>query len=103
MKTAAKLAAIGLAAGLALHAPIAAAQKAKDTIRYVTSESIRLLDPYFFTHFEASPMYETIYETLVGYDSRKHKVVPQLAKAWTQVEPGVYDIELREDIQFSNG
>ena len=96
--------AIGLAGAMALGLISAAeAQKSKDTLRYVTSESIRLLDPYFFTHFEASPMYETIYETLVGYDSRAHKVVPQLAKSWTQVEPGVYDIELRDDIVFSNG
>jgi peptide/nickel transport system substrate-binding protein len=81
----------------------AAAQKSKDTIRYATTEAIKTLDPYFFTHFEASPMYETIYETLVAYDSRAHKIVPMLAKSWTQVEPGVYDIELRDDIVFSNG
>jgi peptide/nickel transport system substrate-binding protein len=81
----------------------AQAQKSKDTMRYVTTESIKLLDPYYFTHFEASPLYETIYDTLVAYDSRAHKVVPMLAKSWTQVEPGVYDIELRDDIVFSNG
>ena len=105
MKIITRLAAIGLTAGLALALlpGAAVAQKSKNTLRYVTSESIRLLDPYFFTHFEASPMYETIYETLVGYDSRTHKVVPLLAKSWTQVEPGVYDIELRDDIVFSNG
>ena len=94
-----------LAAAFAMTCAIqpAHAQKSKDTIRYVTTESVKLLDPYFFTHFEASPIYETIYETLVGYDSRNHKVVPMLAKAWTEVEPGVYDIELRDDIVFSNG
>jgi len=105
MKLRPKLGALGVAGAIALaiNAAPADAQKSKDTIRYVTTEAVKLLDPYFFTHFEASPIYETIYEPLVSYDSRNHKVVPMLAKSWTMVEDGVYDIELRDDIVFSNG
>ena len=91
----------GLAAGL-ISLP-AAAQKSKDTIRYVTTEAVKTLDPYFFTHFEASPIYETIYEPLVHYDARAGKIVPYLAKSWSSPEPGVYDFDLREDIVFNNG
>ncbi len=97
--------------GAALAAAVAAiiastpaeAQKSKDTIRFSTSESIKLLDPFFFTHFEAAPIYRTIYENLVGYDARNHKFVGILAKSWTSPEPGVYDFELRQDVVFSNG
>jgi len=91
-----------LAAAVVVASP-AAAQKSKDTIRFSTSESIRLLDPFFFTHFEAAPIYRTMYENLIGYDARHHKFVGILAKSWTQPQPGTYDIELRDDVVFSNG
>ena len=102
MKAFAVLAGAGCVAAMVAGAP-AEAQKSKETIRYVTTEAVKLLDPYHFTHFEASPLYETIYENLLGYDSRNHKIVGLLAKSWKQVEPGVYDIDLRDDIVFSNG
>ena len=92
----------GIAAVLLFVSPVAA-QKSKDTIRFSTSESIKLLDPFFFTHFEAAPIYRTIYENLVGYDARNHKFVGIMAKSWTSPSPGVYDFDLREDVVFSNG
>ena len=93
----------GVAAALMLAVSPVAAQKSKDTIRISTSESLKLLDPFFFTHFEAAPIYRTIYENLVGYDARHHKFVGILAKSWTSPQPGVYDFELRDDVMFSNG
>ena len=101
-----KLAAAGLAATViacALQTAPADAQKSKDTLRLSTSESLKLLDPYFFTHFEAGPIYRTLYENLVGYDARNHKFVGILAKSWTSPQPGVYDFTLREDVVYSNG
>jgi peptide/nickel transport system substrate-binding protein len=92
------------AAALCLSlAGAADAQKSRDTIRYATTESVKLLDPYFFTHFEAAPIYRTMYENIVGYDARHHKIVGVLAKSWTVVEPGIYDFDLRDDVVYSNG
>ncbi len=96
-------AAFAIACAVTYAAGPAQAQKAKDTIRFSTSESIKLLDPFFFTHFEAAPIYRTMYENLVGYDARHHKFVGILAKSWTSPEPGVYEFELRDDVLFSNG
>ncbi len=92
---------MGLCTAL-LSGPVAA-QKAKDTIRFATSESLKLVDPYYFTHFEVAPIHRVIYETLVGYDAHQRKFVGVLAKSWTSPEPGVYDFELRDDIVFTNG
>ena len=104
MKSGMKLGLIGagIAAAISATTP-AVAQKSKDTIRISTSESLKLLDPFFFTHFEAAPIYRTIYENLVGYDARNHKFVGILAKSWTSPQPGVYDFEIRDDVLFSNG
>ncbi len=81
----------------------AMAQKKADTIRYATSEAIKSVDPYFFTLFEAAPIYRMVYETLIRHDDRAGKFVPHLAKSWKVVEPGVYEFDLREDVTFHNG
>jgi peptide/nickel transport system substrate-binding protein len=102
MKTKTIAAAIlGMAA--VISAQPASAQKSKDTLRFATSESLKLVDPFFFTHFEVAPIHLTIYETLVGFDARHHKFVGTLAKSWTSPEPGVYDFDLRDDVYFTNG
>lgn len=102
MKLHSHLFAAALMASFAMTAP-ALAQKSKDTIRYSTSESIKLLDPYYFTHFEAKPIYATIYENLLAYNSREHKFMGVLAKSWSSPSPGVYEFDLRDDVKFTNG
>jgi peptide/nickel transport system substrate-binding protein len=93
----------GLAALLALGRAPASAGKADDTLRIAVVDWWSTLDPYQFPLDEAGVFYRGVYETLIRYDERTHKIVPRLAKAWRQVDDKTVEFDLRDDVKFHNG
>ncbi|HVA12148.1 MAG TPA: ABC transporter substrate-binding protein [Stellaceae bacterium] len=94
---------LGLVAALALGVAPASAGKADDTLRVAVTDWWSTLDPYQFPLDEAAVFYTTVYETLIGYDERTHKIVPRLAKAWRQIDDKTIEFDLRDDVTFHNG
>ena len=94
---------LGLGAFLALGAMPASAGKSDDTLRVAVVDWWSTLDPYQFPLDEAGVFYRGVYETLVRYDERAHKIVPRLAKAWRQVDDKTVEFDLRDDVKFHNG
>jgi len=94
---------LGLAALLSIGATPARANKANDTLTVGVHDWWSTLDPYQFPLDEANVFYTIVYETLIGYDEREHKIVPRLAKAWRQVDEKTVEFDLRDDVKFHNG
>ena len=94
---------LGLLAIIALGASPAMASKADDTLRVAVHDWWSTLDPYQFPLDEANVFYTIVYETLIGYDERAHKIIPRLAKAWRQVDDKTVEFDLRDDVKFHNG
>ena len=94
---------LALVAVLAIGASPAAANKANDTLTIAVHDWWSTLDPYQFPLDEANVFYTIVYETLIGYDERAHKIVPRLAKAWRQVDDKTVEFDLRDDVKFHNG
>jgi len=92
-----------LAAVVALVIPPASAGKADDTLHIAVVDWWSTLDPYQFPLDEAGVFYRGVYETLIRYDERTHKIVPRLAKAWRQVNDKTVEFDLRDDVKFHNG
>ncbi len=88
---------------LAIGVAPAAAKKANDTLTVAVHDWWSTLDPYQFPLDEANVFYTIVYETLIGFDEREHKVVPRLAKAWRQVDDKTVEFDLRDDVKFHNG
>lgn len=94
---------LGLAAVLMLGAAPALANKANDTMTVAVHDWWSTLDPYQFPLDEANVFYTIVYETLIGYDERNHKIIPRLAKAWRQIDDKTVEFDLRDDVTFHNG
>jgi peptide/nickel transport system substrate-binding protein len=94
---------VGLAAILSIGATPALANKANDTLTVGVHDWWSTLDPYQFPLDEANVFYTIVYETLIGFDEREHKIVPRLAKAWRQVDDKTVEFDLRDDVKFHNG
>jgi peptide/nickel transport system substrate-binding protein len=94
---------LGLVAVLAIGASPAAANKANDTLTVAVHDWWSTLDPYQFPLDEANVFYTVVYETLIGFDERAHKIVPRLAKAWRQIDDKTVEFDLRDDVKFHNG
>jgi peptide/nickel transport system substrate-binding protein len=94
---------LALVAVLAIGASPAAASKANDTLTVAVHDWWSTLDPYQFPLDEANVFYTIVYETLIGYDERAHKIVPRLAKAWRQIDDKTVEFDLRDDVKFHNG
>jgi peptide/nickel transport system substrate-binding protein len=84
-------------------APPASAGKADDTLRIATTDWWSTLDPYQFPLDEAAVFYGTVYERLIGYDARAHKMVPILAKSWRLIDERTVEFALRDGVKFHNG
>jgi len=93
----------GFVAVLALGALPASANKANDTLTVAVHDWWSTLDPYQFPLDEANVFYTIVYETLIGYDERTHKIIPRLAKAWRQIDDRTVEFDLRDDVKFHNG
>ena len=94
---------LGAAALLLFGMSPALANKANDTLTVAVHDWWSTLDPYQFPLDEANVFYTIVYETLVGYDEREHKIIPRLAKAWRQVDDKTVEFDLRDDVTFHNG
>ena len=81
----------------------AAAQKAKDALRYAVSDPIKLLSTYQFPSRDASFFARDIYSTLITYREKDQMFSPALAKSWKRVGPTTLEFDLRDDVTFHNG
>jgi peptide/nickel transport system substrate-binding protein len=93
---------LGAAAVASLAAP-ASAQKSADTIRLAVNNTLAMLSQYHLPIDEASTFYSRVWESLIAYDERNKKFVPQLAKSWTRVNPTTIEFDLFENRTFHNG
>lgn len=60
------------------------------------------LDPGNHRNRETETIIRNIYDGLLTRDA-KMKVVPELAEAWTQVDPVTYDFKIRQGVIFHDG
>jgi peptide/nickel transport system substrate-binding protein len=79
------------------------AGKSDDTLTVAVTDWWSTLDPYQFPLDEAAVFYQSVYETLAGFDERGQKYVPRLAKSWKRIDDRNWEFELREDVKFHNG
>lgn len=56
------------------------------------------LNPMYFTYYQARQVYDTLIDTTVD-----GQLIPGLATAWQRVDPTTLEMELRDDVFFSNG
>ena len=61
-----------------------------------------ILDPGNHRNRETETIIRNIYDGLLTRDA-KMKVVPELAEAWTQVDPVTYDFKIRQGVIFHDG
>ena len=95
------LAAAGIAAAIA-SSP-AAAQKAKDTLRFPLNDGEAGLDPYLLPGSFNNTWEASIFDNLLAFDSKKVDFAALLAKSLSQPEPTVYEYELRDDVTWHDG
>jgi peptide/nickel transport system substrate-binding protein len=93
---------IAAAVALAVATP-AAAQKAKDTLRFPLPEAEAGLDPYLLPGSFNNVWEPSVWDNLLGFDSTKVAFVPLLAKSWSQPDDLTYEFELRNDVTFHDG
>lgn len=56
------------------------------------------LNPYGFIYFQARQIYDTLIDVTADGE-----LIPSLATEWNQVDPQTLEIQLRDDVFFSNG
>src|SRR5688572_7985501 len=95
--------AIAAAAFLHLYAAPATAQKAKDTLRFPLLEVESTLDGYLTSGWFHQVWSRSVYDSLIGFDPKSGKFVPELATSWSQPTPTTYEFELRTDIKWHDG
>jgi peptide/nickel transport system substrate-binding protein len=81
----------------------AAAQKSKDTLRFPLSDAEAALDPYLLPGPFNNVWEPSIWDNLLGFDSKKVDYVPLLAKSWSQPDDLTYEFELRDDVKWHDG
>lgn len=88
----------------ALALTLASAAAAQD-LRIALSTFEKGLDPQDNTGNSGAPMLYQIYDTLIERESFSTPLAfkPGLATEWTQVEPTVWELKLREGVVFHNG
>ena len=94
---------IVLATFAALCASPVSAQKAKDTLRFPMSDGESMIDPYLLPGVFNNIWEPSIWDNLLGFDSKGVKFSPLLAKSWAQTDPTTYEYELRDDIVWHDG
>jgi len=93
--------AVALAANSAANP--AFAQKAKDTLRFPLSQAESGLDPYLLPGSFNNTWEPSVWDNLLGFDSKKVEFVPLIAKNWSQPNATTYEYELRDDIKWHDG
>ena len=79
------------------------AQKSKDTLRFPMSDGESAIDPYLIPGVFNNIWEPSIWDNLLGFDSKNVKFAPQLAKSWSQPDPTTYEYELRDDVMWHDG
>ena len=98
------LTAIAVAAvAVAFVASPAFAQKSKDTLRFPLPDAESALDPYLLPGPFNNVWEPSVWDNLLGFDSKKVDYVPLIAKKWSQPDPLTYEFELRDDIKWHDG
>ncbi len=97
--------AAGLVAAFALTTAQnpALAQKSKDTLRFPLSDAEPGLDPYLLPGPFNNVWEPSVWDNLLGFDSKKVAFVPLIAKSWSQPDPLTYEFELRDDKKWHDG
>ena len=95
--------AIALAALLAMAALPATAQKSKDTLRFPLPEAESGLDPYLLPGSFNNVWEPSVWDNLLGFDTKKVAFVPLLAKSWSQPDATTYEFELYDNIKWHDG
>ena len=88
---------------VALTASPVFAQKSKDTLRFPLSEAESGLDPYLLPGSFNNTWEPSVWDNLLGFDSKKVQFVPLIAKSWSQPNATTYEYELRDDIKWHDG
>ncbi len=91
-----------IAATLAFS-PVALANKANDTLVYVSDSDLENVSPYHNNMREGVILLHHVWDTLVLRDVKTGKYVPLLATAWKWVDPTTLEFSLRKDVKFHNG
>ena len=81
----------------------ASAQKSKDTLRFPVSDMETGIDMYTLPGNFANVWGPSVFDYLIGFDSRAGAFVPQLAKSWAQPDSLTYEFELRDDVKWHDG
>jgi peptide/nickel transport system substrate-binding protein len=81
----------------------AIAQKSKDTLRFPLSEAESGLDPYLLPGSFNNTWEPSVWDNLLGFDSKKVEFVPLIAKTWSQPDALTYEFELRDDLKWHDG
>ncbi|MEM0906854.1 MAG: ABC transporter substrate-binding protein [Pseudomonadota bacterium] len=78
---------------------------AAQELRIAVSTHIPNMDPQDQTGNNGAPMLYNVYDTLVERDSYGTPLTfkPGLATAWTQIEPTVWEFNLRENVKMHDG
>lgn len=98
-----------LMAGIALlagtFAGAAQAQDASRDIKIVLPSAVDVVEPCHMnsTGYIGQVVKQNIVETLMSQDPNTSEVKPNLATAWTQVDPLTWRITLREGVKFQDG
>ena len=81
----------------------AQAQKAKDTLRLMATESIEAISYYLDPKPDTVFQSETVYDGLLSYNLQKGKLEPLLAKSWQRIDPTTLEFELRDNVKWHDG
>jgi len=79
------------------------AQKSKDTLRFPLSDAEPGLDPYLLPGPFNNVWEPSVWDNLLGFDSKKVDYSPLLAKSWSQPDNLTYEFELRDDVKWQDG
>ncbi|MBS1210414.1 MAG: hypothetical protein H6R19_2812 [Proteobacteria bacterium] len=94
---------LALAAGLALLSPLAQASKADDTLVAAFQAQLPSLDRYHAPGREGFLLGLLAYDALLYRDPNTLEVKPLLATAWRQINPTVWEFDLRKGVKFHDG
>jgi len=83
--------------------PVALANKANDTLVYVSDSDLENVSPYHNNMREGVILLHHVWDTLVLRDVKTGKYVPLLATAWKWIDPTTLEFTLRKDVTFHNG
>jgi len=92
------------ALAVAVGSSSAFADKANNSLRWASIQSISAVDPYYNAHREAMIINgQLVWDTLIYRDPNTGEFKPLLAKNWKWLDDVTLQLELRDDIKFHDG